>query len=163
MPYLASSSATSRILLPENSSRYIHFSNMKAGTTVIKIPGAISIMKSLKFTPSLASSAYLPPSARSIASGDNPEPIMIFGGSPIIVAAPPIFENKTSAMRIGMGCKSKTLANCIVTGVSRSTVVTLSKNAESTAVTMQSMTTSDQIEPSLFLYASTANHSKTPV
>ena len=163
MPYFASNSATSRILFPENSSLYIHFNNMNAGTTVIRIPGAISMIKSLKLTPSLASSAYLPPSALSMASGDKPEPIIIFGGSPIIVAAPPMLENKTSAMSIGTGCKSNTFANCIVTGVSSNTVVTLSKNADSTAVTIHKITTNDHIEPSLFLYASTANHSKTPV
>ena len=120
-------------------------------------------MKSLKLTPSAANSAYFPPSARSIASGDRPEPIMILGGSPIMVAAPPILENRTSAISNGTGCKSSTLASWIVTGVSRSIVVTLSRNADKTAVTIHNITTSDQIEPSLLLYASTANHSNTPV
>ena len=86
-----------------------------------------------------------------MALEESPEPIIIFGGSPIIVAAPPILENSTSAINNGTGCKSNTLANCMVTGVSKRIVVTLSKNAESTAVTIQRITTSDHIDPSLFL------------
>ena len=91
------------------------------------------------------------------------EPIMMLGGSPIIVAAPPMFENNTSEIRIGIGFKSRTCAILIVTGVSRSIVVTLSKNAERTAVTLHKMTTNVHISPPLFLYAWTANHSNTPV
>ena len=53
-PYFDSSSSTSRILSPENSSAYIHFNIMKVGTMVNIIPGANSTMKSLNDTPSLA-------------------------------------------------------------------------------------------------------------
>ena len=68
------------------------------------------MMKSLNVTPSDASaaiSAFLFP---SIAEGDIAEPIIMFGGSPIIVAAPPMFENKTSEMRMGIGFTSSTFA-----------------------------------------------------
>ena len=124
---------------------------MNEGTIVIRIPGAISIMKSLNVTPSLARFAMFSSEFPLIASGDMAEPIMMFGGSPIIVAAPPIFENKTSEMRIGIGFKSSTCAILMVTGVKRSIVVTLSKNAERTAVTEHKMTTRVQISPPLFL------------
>src|SRR6056300_418859 len=51
----------------------------------------------------------------------------------------------------------------MVTGVSKSMVVTLSRKADKTAVTEQRMTTSVQIEPPLFLYERTAKYSNTPV
>ena len=50
-----------------------------------------------------------------------------------------------------------------MTGVINNIVVTLSKKAERTAVTLHKITTRVQIEPLDFLYASTANHSKIPV
>ena len=82
--------------------------NMKLGTIVIKIPGAISMMKSLNVTPAPIKSGY---PAFSIAAADRPEPIMMFGGSPIIVAAPPMLEKRTSEMRSGIGLRSSTFAS----------------------------------------------------
>ena len=108
-------------------------------------------MKSLNVTPSLAKFAIFGSLFPLMASGDIAEPIMMFGGSPIIVAAPPIFENNTSEIKIGIGFKSRTCAILMVTGVRRSIVVTLSKTAERTAVTEHKITTRVQISPPLFL------------
>ena len=83
---------------------------MNEGTIVSNIPGAISMIKSLNVTPSEARAAMSASLFPSIAEGDIAEPIMMFGGSPIIVAAPPMFENSTSEMRIGIGLMSNTLA-----------------------------------------------------
>ena len=83
---------------------------MKDGTIVSKIPGAISMMKSLNVTPSDASAAISASLFPSMAEGDIADPIMMFGGSPIMVAAPPMFENSTSEIRIGIGLMSSTLA-----------------------------------------------------
>ena len=88
---------------------------------------------------------------------------MMLGGSPICVAAPPIFENITSAIIKGIGSRFRTLAICIVTGTIRSIVVTLSKNAEKTAVIVQSIIDNLQMDQPLNAYACTAAHSKTPV
>ena len=54
------------------------------------------------------------------------EPIMMFGGSPIRVAAPPMFDAKTSARISDIGFMFRILATEIVTGTIRRTVVTLS-------------------------------------
>ena len=51
----------------------------------------------------------------------------------------------------------------MVTGTIKSIVVTLSKKAENTAVIVQRIIESRQIEPPLIAYACTAAHSKTPV
>lgn len=66
------------------------------------------------------------------------EPIIIFGGSPINVAVPPIFEKIISESKYGTGftCKMRVIDK--VTGTTRSTVVTLSKNAEPSAVSKES-------------------------
>jgi hypothetical protein len=53
---------------------------------------------------------------------------MTFGGSPINVAAPPIFENKVSAIMIGTALRSNTSHKRRVTGTKSNIVVTLSKN-----------------------------------
>ena len=50
-----------------------------------------------------------------------------------------------------MGLKSSTLANWMVTGVSKSMVVTLSKNADKTAVTRHKMTVRVHTSPPLRL------------
>ncbi len=54
-------------------------------------------------------------------------PIIIFGGSPIKVAVPPILEAKTSVNKKGMGLISRVRVMESVTGTTNSTVVTLSK------------------------------------
>ena len=83
------------------------------------------------------------------ACEDSWAPIMMFGGSPICVAAPPMFENITSAIMSGTGSKSRTLAICMVTGTMRRIVVTLSRKAENTAVIVHSMTERRHMEPPL--------------
>ena len=60
--------------------------------------------------------------------------MMIFGGSPIKVAVPPILEAKTSVIKNGTGSVSNSFAITKVIGIIRTTVVTLSKNADATAV-----------------------------
>ena len=67
-------------------------------------------------------------------------PMMMFGGSPIRVAAPPMLEASTSAMRNGTGLMSSRSQTSRVTGAMSSTVVTLSRNAEATAVISTSST-----------------------
>ena len=62
------------------------------------------------------------------------EPIMMFGGSPMSVAVPPMFDARISVMKNGMGLMSSSLHTVRVMGPMSSTVVTLSRNAESTAV-----------------------------
>ena len=59
---------------------------------------------------------------------------MIFGGSPISVAVPPIFDATNSVIRNGIGGISNSFAITKVTGMIKITVVTLSKNADTTAV-----------------------------
>ena len=66
-------------------------------------------------------------------------PIIIFGGSPINVAVPPIFEARTSVIKNGTGSASNSFAITNVTGIIRTTVVTLSKNAEAKAVNAASV------------------------
>ena len=63
------------------------------------------------------------------------EPIMMFGGSPIRVAVPPMFDEMICAKRKGYGLTFSADVMCSVTGTVSSTVVTLSRNAENTAVT----------------------------
>ena len=60
---------------------------------------------------------------------------MIFGGSPMSVAVPPILEASTSAIRNGNGaiCNSRVTAS--VTGAINSTVLTLLRTAETKNVT----------------------------
>ena len=60
--------------------------------------------------------------------------MIMFGGSPINVAVPPMFEARISVINKGTGFISSSLAIAKVTGIIRITVVTLSKNADATAV-----------------------------
>ena len=66
--------------------------------------------------------------------------MMMFGGSPIRVAVPPMFDASASAMRNGTGCRPSRSQTSRVTGAMSSTVVTLSSSAEATAVMTTSMT-----------------------
>ena len=65
--------------------------------------------------------------------------MMMLGGSPIRVAVPPTLEAKTSGIRKVMGLIFKVTAISMVTGIIRSMVVTLSRNADITAVTTMRM------------------------
>jgi hypothetical protein len=67
-------------------------------------------------------------------------PMMMFGGSPIRVAVPPMFEANTSASRNGTGGTRSRSQMSSVTGAISSTVVTLSSSAEATAVMLTSST-----------------------
>ena len=60
--------------------------------------------------------------------------MMMFGGSPISVEVPPMLLAITSAIRNGTGEVPSRSQMSSVTGATSSTVVTLSRNAESTAV-----------------------------
>src|SRR5215470_15075240 len=73
--------------------------------------------------------------AKSLKVRPAAEPIMMLGGSPISVAVPPMFEAKICENRYGYGLTLSSAVMSIVTGTVSSTVVTLSRNAENTAVT----------------------------
>lgn len=62
------------------------------------------------------------------------DPMRMFGGSPTSVAAPPILDARISLMRYGIGETPRTPAMYRVTGAMSTTVVTLSRNADRTAV-----------------------------
>ena len=59
---------------------------------------------------------------------------MIFGGSPIKVAVPPIFDARTSVIKNGTGSVSNSFAITKVIGIISTTVVTLSRKADAIAV-----------------------------
>ncbi len=71
---------------------------------------------------------------KSANSKPAAEPIMMLGGSPMSVAVPPMLDASISAMKNGTGFTLSSLHSVSVTGPMSSTVVTLSKNAENTAV-----------------------------
>ena len=73
--------------------------------------------------------------------------MMMFGGSPISVAVPPMFEAITSMITSGIGSMSSASASRNVIGTISSTVVRLSRNAESTAVVTASDTTTASGRP----------------
>ncbi len=75
-------------------------------------------------------------SAKSLNVRPVAEPIMMFGGSPISVAVPPMFDAKICANRYGYGLTLSSSVISSVTGTVSSTVVTLSRKAENTAVTI---------------------------
>ncbi len=70
------------------------------------------------------------------------EPMRMLGGSPMRVAVPPMFEARISEIRYGTGETPRRCATERMTGVIRTTVVTLSRNAERTAVTVARMSSS---------------------
>ena len=88
---------------------------------------------------------------------------MMFGGSPIRVAVPPMLEAITSAIRNGTGGASIWSHTSSVTGATSSTVVTLSSRAEATAVITISSTMIRNGRPRARLAAQIAAYSKTPV
>ena len=86
------------------------------------------------------------------------EPIIILGGSPIRVAAPPTFEASTCARIKGIGDTLKTLNTEIVTGTMSKIVVTLSMNIEVTAVNVHNINISFHKFALLALLALTATY-----
>src|SRR4030042_3755340 len=91
------------------------------------------------------------------------EAIMMFGGSPISVAVPPIFDAMASVMRNGTTSSSSAWQMSNVTGAIRSTVVTLSRNAETTAVTTENIAIIANGFPLATLALLIAIYSNTPV
>lgn len=75
------------------------------------------------------------------------EAMITFGGSPTGVMAPPIFENIIIHINIGTGFNFITSHNLIVTGVIRSTVVTLSKKHDKNDVKKHKVFINGQIFP----------------
>ena len=69
-------------------------------------------------------------------------PMTMFGGSPIRVAAPPIFDASTSAIRYGWAGMRRRPHTTMVTGATSMIVVTLSRNGDAIAVIAISMTIS---------------------
>ena len=120
---------------------------VRTATTTIKINAIIpvsSFTKSIKLKPAFA-------------------PIMILGGSPIRVAVPPIFEASTSVIKNGTGSVSNSFAITKVTGIISTTVVTLSKNADATAVNAASTNKTNFGCPFVHFKSSTAIHLNTPL
>mmetsp|Transcript_1057 Transcript_1057/g.2908 ORF Transcript_1057/g.2908 Transcript_1057/m.2908 type:complete len:302 (+) Transcript_1057:151-1056(+) len=140
--------AMSTLRWPCTSSRNHQSSRSSVGGLARIVAGATLMMKPSKVTPSSPASML---------------PMIMFGGSPIIVAAPPMLLKSASEMRYGTGSTSSTLQSSMVTGASSSIVVTLSRKAESTAVVMQSATSSRRSLPSLHSRARTAQNWKRPV
>ena len=58
----------------------------------------------------------------------------MFGGSPISVAVPPMFDTRTSTTISGIGSMSSASASRNVIGTTSRIVVRLSRNADSSAV-----------------------------
>ena len=73
--------------------------------------------------------------------------IITFDGSPTGVIAPPIFEKINVDIRIGTGFNCITSHSRMVTGVMRSTVVTLSRNDDIIAENKHKQFISGQIFP----------------
>jgi hypothetical protein len=87
----------------------------------------------------------------------------MFGGSPISVAVPPMFEASTSAMRNGTGGTPSRSQTSRVTGATSSTVVTLSIAADTTPVTTIRITMIGNGRPRARLAAQIATYSNRPV
>ena len=91
------------------------------------------------------------------------EPMRMLGGSPMSVAVPPMLEARIWLMRYGTGDTPSLAATARVTGVISTTVVTLSRNAETTAVTTARMISSRSGWPCDARTDRIASHSKNPV
>ncbi len=70
---------------------------------------------------------------KSVNEYPNDVPIMIFGGSPHIVAEPPRFAQKISDKIMGIGSNFSVCANSTVTAARNKITVILSMNMASTA------------------------------
>jgi hypothetical protein len=90
-------------------------------------------------------------------------PMMMFGGSPINVAAPPMFDASTSAIRNGTGLTPSRSHTSNVTGATSSTVVTLSSIADATAVISVNRIITRSGDPLARFAAQIAMYSNTPV
>jgi hypothetical protein len=90
-------------------------------------------------------------------------PMMMFGGSPISVAAPPTLEANTSASNSGTGLISSASQTSRVTGAISNTETTLGSMAEANAITTINSIMMRSGEPLARLTAQIATYSKTPV
>src|SRR5277367_15223 len=90
-------------------------------------------------------------------------PMMMFGGSPTSVAAPPTLEANTSAINIGTGLMSSASQTSKVTGAISNTETTLGSTAEASAITSISSNMMRTGEPLARLTAQMATYSNTPV
>ncbi len=95
-------------------------------------------------------------SRKSVKDSPALLPIMMFGGSPISVAVPPMFAARTSAIRKGTTGSRRRWQTARVTGATRSMTVTLSRKAETTAVSNTKMIISRKDRPRLFFAAQIA-------
>ena len=84
--------------------------------------------------------------------------MMMLGGSPISVAVPPMFDAITSMITSGIGSMSSASASRNVIGTISSTVVRLSRKAESTAVVTASDATTASGRPRETCPARIASH-----
>ena len=89
--------------------------------------------------------------------------MMMFGGSPTSVAAPPMLDANASASRNGTGAMPSCRHTEIVRGAISRTVVTLSRRADAPAVTRTSRTSSFRGRPPASLAEWIARYSKAPV
>src|ERR1700743_1557890 len=90
-------------------------------------------------------------------------PMMMFGGSPTSVAAPPMLEANTSAMRNGTGLISNRSHSSSVTGAINNTETTLGRMADDTAITSINRIMMRSGEPLERLTAQIAAYSNAPV
>src|SRR5215468_9658262 len=100
---------------------------------------------------------------KSLNESDAAEPMMMFGGSPIRVAVPPMLEARISVKRKGYGGTFSCSVMTSVTGAMSRTVVTLSSSAETTAVTMDSRARIAQGLPFAAFAAQTARYWNMPL
>ena len=90
-------------------------------------------------------------------------PMMMLGGSPISVAAPPMFDASTSAIRNGCAAMSRRSQTTKVTGATNMMMVTLSSTGDATPVITISITMSRKGLPLDRFAAQMARKSNRPV
>ena len=90
-------------------------------------------------------------------------PIMMFGGSPISVAVPPMFEARICEIRYGLTSTLSCAVMLNVIGTVSRTVVTLSRKAEQTIVSAESATSREIGRALTFLADQMARKLKSPV
>src|SRR6202000_2878637 len=99
------------------------------------------------------------------ALNDRPlrAPMMMLGGSPTSVAAPPMLDANTSAISIGTGLISSRSQTSKVTGAIKSTETTLGSTADAAAITSIRRIMMRNREAVARLAAQIAAYSQTPV
>ncbi len=92
-----------------------------------------------------------------------PDPIMMFGGSPMSVAVPPMLEATTMGSRIAMGARPICRAMPVAMGVTKITVVTLSRNADVMPVNHETSREATAGRPWVLTIRRPTDHSNAPV